>query len=235
MCIHIYVGACVCLWAMSHILKPGSKQRSAPCRLTCAHTTLILSTPSLDDIGQHIRMTGGSVRWTGNKTSLLFCWILEGWGVVSKKPSNLFGSYFSLTLLPACSLSLSFPFFFLVLSVSVSMIIESHFLRFYGLVKKLLSYDSIPRSKHTVHSPEDTGKMCTCVCNLWYFWWCCCITSLTTKTRTPFQIVVPFGAFPSCLFMAAASLFISCYFCTWGWTEERLLPGSCCALLNKES
>lgn len=190
---------------MSHILKPGSKQRSAPCRLTCAHTTLILSTPSLDDIGQHIRMTGGSVRWTGNKTSLLFCWILEGWGVVSKKPSNLFGSYFSLTSLPACSLSLSFPFFFLVLSVSVSMIIESHFLRFYGLVKKLLSYDSIPRSKNTVHSPEDTGKMCTCVCNLWYFWWCC-ITSLTTKTRTPFQIVVPFWCFPLLLVYGCSKL-----------------------------
>lgn len=55
------------------------------------HTTLILSDLSPDESGQHTRMSGGSVR---SNQPVVF-WVWEGGVTVSKKPTDLFVSYFT--------------------------------------------------------------------------------------------------------------------------------------------
>ncbi len=79
-CTFVCKHGCVCVWAMSHHVEARVQTEDglvSVC-LTGANTTMILSSPSLDDSGQHIRMTGASVRWTGNKNQPAVLMDVEG-------------------------------------------------------------------------------------------------------------------------------------------------------------
>lgn len=129
-CLHLFVCIHMLPWVFvrystSHFWKTRDQTEVGPLSSLCVTgaDTMILSMPSLHEFARHIWESGSSLKWTRNKSSLLFCWKWEGRRMtLFLTPTNVKSIKLKLLLYWQCSL-----FVFCLFTLFLFFNFEKHF------------------------------------------------------------------------------------------------------------